>query len=65
MCVVVSTRNNAKYNRYLYNIKSLLNQNYTNYRVIILDDASEDRTGLLLKRFLRQNRIGEDKVLVI
>jgi len=44
---------------------SLLNQNYTNYRVIILDDASEDRTGRLLKRYLRQQGIGEDKVLVI
>lgn len=65
MCVVVSTRNNANDNRYLYNIHSLLNQNYSNFMILLMDDASDDGTGLLLSRYLRRRGITTDKAKVI
>ena len=41
-CIVVPTLNNAMDFRYYYNLKSIFNQNYTNYKVVIIDDASID-----------------------
>ena len=39
------TFNNAPNDRYLNNINSILQQDYSNFRVVIIDDASNDRTG--------------------
>jgi glycosyltransferase involved in cell wall biosynthesis len=49
MCVFVGSYNNEKNYRYEYNLISILNQNYTNYRVIIYDDGSFDQTGKLIQ----------------
>jgi glycosyltransferase involved in cell wall biosynthesis len=65
MCVVVPTFNNVRGLRYVYNIQSILNQNYTNYLVVILDDGSSDKTGILIERYLRRRKIGSDKVFVV
>lgn len=65
MCVVVPTFNNVRSLRYIYNIQSILNQNYTNYLVVILDDGSQDKTGIMIERYLRRRQIGTDKVLVV
>lgn len=48
MCVVVPTRNNVEKHRYVYNLQSILNQNYSNYLVVIVDDHSDDKTGVLI-----------------
>jgi cellulose synthase/poly-beta-1,6-N-acetylglucosamine synthase-like glycosyltransferase len=42
ICVVVPTYNNVEDDRYAKNMDSILNQNYKNYRVIVIDDASKD-----------------------
>jgi hypothetical protein len=44
-CIVVPTFNNAKKSRHLRNIKSVIMQNYTNFHVVVIDDASDDGTG--------------------
>ena len=44
MCIIVPTYNNRPYDRYLWNIESILQQNYKNYQVIIFDPASTDNT---------------------
>ena len=46
------TYNNAKNFRYEYNLQSILNLNYKNYRVVIIDDASTDGTYELLGSFI-------------
>lgn len=45
VCIVVPTYNNMKDRRYQKNIDSILMQQYENYRVIVIDDASDDGTG--------------------
>lgn len=46
------TFNNAEGERYLKNIKSIAMQDYSNYHVVIIDDASDDQTGQLIQTFL-------------
>jgi glycosyltransferase involved in cell wall biosynthesis len=45
MCIVVPTYNNIAFDRYLWNIESILQQDYKNYRVAIVEDASTDDTS--------------------
>lgn len=42
---MVPTYNNAKNGRFLNNIRSIVMQNYTNYHLVVIDDASTDDTG--------------------
>ena len=43
-CLIVPTINNAKDFRYQYNLQSMVNLNYKNYKIVIIDDASTDNT---------------------
>lgn len=51
-CIVVPTFNNGNGNRWYKNIKSIIQQNYTNFHVSVIDDASEDATGGKILDFL-------------
>ncbi|NGX39369.1 MAG: putative glycosyltransferase EpsH [Chlamydiae bacterium] len=51
--VVVASYNNAEY--YEKNLDSIFSQNYTNYRVVYLDDSSPDGTGPLVEDYLQKN----------
>lgn len=65
MCVVVPTRNNAYNHRYIYNLQSILNQNYTNYKIVIIDDHSDDGTGVLIQKYLRRHSVPPERVLIV
>jgi len=52
---MVPSWNNAKDFRYLYNLQSLMNLNYTNYKVAIVDDASDDFNYELIEMHLREH----------
>lgn len=52
--MVVPTFNNEEKARYKLNIDSIVQQNYTNYHVVVIDDASTDRTGPLLDEHVAQ-----------
>ena len=41
-CIVAPTYNNVAGNRYLWHLESILQQEYKNYKVIIIDDQSAD-----------------------
>jgi cellulose synthase/poly-beta-1,6-N-acetylglucosamine synthase-like glycosyltransferase len=43
-CIVVATVNNARNFRYQYNLQSMVNLNYKNFKIVIIDDASTDHT---------------------
>ena len=49
ICVVVSTQNNGQGYRYLFNLGSILSQKYENYRLVIVDQGSTDKTGERIK----------------
>ncbi len=51
--IVSASRNNKKY--YERNLQSTLNQNYKNYRIIWIDDASPDGTGSLVEEYLKKH----------
>jgi glycosyltransferase involved in cell wall biosynthesis len=64
-CIIVPSFNNAKDFRYEFNLQSIFNQDYDNYRVVIVDDASSDNTTALIKHFMKKNKKYEDKVVLI
>ncbi len=49
---------------YKRNIDSIINQNYTNYRIIYIDDKSPDQTGKLVQEYVKS--LGkEDRISII
>lgn len=60
--VVIPSYNNAEW--YQRNLDSVFNQNYKNYRVIYVDDASPDGTGKLVKDYIKKKK-QERRVKVI
>lgn len=50
--MVIPSFNNAKDDRYKVNIQSVLQQNYSNYHVVFIDDMSEDKTGYLVEDYV-------------
>jgi glycosyltransferase involved in cell wall biosynthesis len=55
-CIAVPSFNSAKNFRYEFNLQSILNQDYDNYRVAIVDDASSDNTTALIRHFMKKNQ---------
>lgn len=51
LVVIVCTYNNSKW--YDRNLQSIFDQKYTNYRVIIIDDCSNDGTGDLIAKYIK------------
>ncbi len=49
--IVTTSFNNEKW--YLKNLDSIFGQNYTNYRVIYINDISTDKTGKLVQEYIR------------
>lgn len=45
MCIMVPGYNNNDKFRIEYNLNSIFAQNYTNYKVVIVNDASTDKSG--------------------
>lgn len=56
-CLVVPTMNNGQDFRYEYNLQSLINQNYTNFKIVIIDDASRDSNFELIRAFVDEHPI--------
>jgi cellulose synthase/poly-beta-1,6-N-acetylglucosamine synthase-like glycosyltransferase len=51
-CIIVPTYNNANNFRAELNLNSIFSQNYTNYKVVIIDDASQDQTATIIRKYL-------------
>lgn len=63
-CIVVPTLNNAKGFRYQYNLQSMVNLDYKNFKVVIVDDASTDYTYELIKQWIEENEIKQNIVVL-
>lgn len=60
--IVTPSYNNIDW--WQWNLDSLINQNYTNYRIIITDDCSTDGTGDAIAEYITTNHL-ENKVTLI
>ena len=65
MCVVIPSYNNVDHDRFMWNIESILQQDYTNYRIVVVDDASSDNTSQALGKHLKWRNISQDKVILV
>ena len=65
MCIIAPGLNNEPQQRYLWNLESVLQQNYTNFRLIIVDDVSTDKTVDKLAKHLKWRNVSQDKVILI
>jgi glycosyltransferase involved in cell wall biosynthesis len=46
-------------------LQSILNQNYQNYKLVVIDDASDDGTGDLIKIFLKNSKLPPERYFFI
>lgn len=65
ICVVVPSYRNHQRHRYYFNLYSLLQQAYSNYRVVIVEDHSGDHTYEDLEKELRTNPLAREKVTLV
>lgn len=63
--MVVTGRNNARNYRYEYNLQSIINQDYKNYKLVVIDDASDDGTGDLIRIFLKNSKLPPERYFFI
>ena len=62
--VAPSFKNTPDY-RYAWHIESLLQQDYSNYRVVIIDDFSPDMTFKYIARYLKWRGVPRDKFILL
>lgn len=62
---MIPSYNNAKDDRYIHNINSVLQQDYSNYYIVFVDDASDDQTGQLIQQYAKKHQISPQKLKVI
>lgn len=60
--IVTASYNNNEW--YLYNLNSIFNQNYNNYRVIYIDDCSTDGTAELVEEYINQRNLHHKITLI-
>ena len=63
-CILVPSYKNVKSRLYLRNLDSIFMQDYQNYHVVYIDDASPDLTGEYVKRYVEERQIPSNKIQV-
>ena len=64
-CVTVMSHNNIQNNRYKRVMVSLTNQQYSNYRVIFLDDNSDDGNLEGTRRVMEELGFPRDRIVYV
>ena len=65
MCILTPGLNNNARFRIEQNLNSIFSQNYTNYRVIIINDASDDLSGRVYREYLKFYNIPRDRYVYV
>jgi glycosyltransferase involved in cell wall biosynthesis len=65
MCIVVPGYNNNARFRLEYNLNSIFSQNYTNYFVVIMNDASTDGSDELFRKYLHFYNIKKENYVYV
>ncbi len=56
-CLIAPGINNNQNNRIEYHLNSIFSQNYTNYLLVLIDDASTDGSQEIYRRYLDFHKI--------
>lgn len=65
LCVFIPSHNNMQDNRYQRVIDSILQQEYSNYHIVFVDDYSDDGTLINTMRYLDKLGFPQDRVTYI
>ena len=65
MCIVTPSYNNVDHDRYLWTLESVFQQNYTNFKMVIIDDASPDKTYEKVAEHLRWRNASQSQFVVV
>ncbi len=60
--IVITSYNNCEW--YVKNLQSVFTQEYRHYRVIYIDDCSEDNTGSLVKEYIESKNLAHKVTLI-
>lgn len=63
--MIVPTYQNDVDFRYLWHLESIMQQDYSNYRMIIIDDASDDNTSFKIAHHLKWRNFDKEKAILI
>jgi glycosyltransferase involved in cell wall biosynthesis len=65
-CIVVPSHNNADNDRHIKNMRTIIMQDYSNYHIVFIDDASTDRTGEQVAEFMaNQTKVPPERFLLV
>lgn len=65
MCVMVPSYNNNANFRIEQNLNSIFSQNYSNYRVVVIDDLSNDGSDDVYRNYFAFHRINKERYVYI
>jgi cellulose synthase/poly-beta-1,6-N-acetylglucosamine synthase-like glycosyltransferase len=65
VCVVASSYNNVQNDRFLWHLESIMQQNYSNFRVILVDDASTDSSITKIARHLKWRNANSNQYILV
>ena len=64
---MVPSYNNVDKQRHILNINSIIMQEYSNYHIVFIDDASTDGTGTQVEAYLKgnQTKVTPDRYVIV
>ena len=65
ICIVATGFNNTKFDRYKFNLNSIFRQQYDNFHVVYVDDASPDRTAKAVNAYMSKMGFNRSKLTLI
>ncbi len=65
MCIMAPGYNNNANFRIEYNLNSIFSQNYTNYKVVIMNDKSNDGSDEIYRKYFAFHRIDKERYTYI
>ena len=64
-CIVIESGNNVKNDRYKLALNSVFRQEYSNYKVVFIDDASTEMMNLKVESYVGEKRFDLEKVKIL
>ena len=65
MCIITPGRNNNANFRIEYNLNSIFSQNYSNYFLVVVDDASTDGSLEMYKKYFDFYKVDPQKYVLV